>query len=549
VNGNRADNPNTVTGHDGPTSTSSLAALAQQYWDGQWTVWQTLTGAVQNAATPATASGGTALHDSRFAAPEWRAHPWYAALMQSYRLNADLLAAMTEAIDADTKTRHQLRFATRQFIDAASPANFALTNPEALRLALETGGESLRTGLANWLTDAQRGQIAITDECAFEVGRNVATSAGTVVFECELMQLIQYAPLTAKVARRPLLIVPPCVNKFYILDLQPRNSFVRFAVEAGYTVFMVSWRNPREALQHTTWDDYLEEGVMRAIRVALAVTGADKVNTLGWCVGGTMLASALAVLGARGEAPAASMTLLTTLLDFSEPGDLGAFVDERSVAQAERLHGDGGLLSGKALALLFQSLRANELIWPYVAGNYLKGQTPPPFDLLYWNSDATNLPGPMYTWLLRHGYHENELRVADKLTVCGAPFDLAMAKVPAYVLATERDHLVPWRAAWQTTRLLGGETQFVLAASGHIAGVINPPAANKRNYWTAGGQPAGADSWFADATPHEGSWWPHWSNWLRTHAGDTVAARKRIGNDVYRAIEPAPGRYVKERLA
>ncbi|MBN3755606.1 class I poly(R)-hydroxyalkanoic acid synthase [Paraburkholderia sp. Tr-20389] len=488
--------------------------------------------------------------DRRFDAPEWHRHPWYAALMQSYLLNADLLKGMMEAADVEPKTRQQLRFLTRQFIDASSPANFMLTNPEAMRVAVESAGASLQTGLHNWLADTTRGQIAITDERAFEVGRNVAVSEGAVVFECELMQLIQYAPLTKKVARRPLLIVPPCVNKFYILDLQPHNSFVRFAAEQGYTVFLVSWRNPVDELQRATWDDYLEQGVMQAIDVALAISGADKVNALGWCVGGTMLASALAVLGARGKQPAASMTLLTTLLDFAEPGELGTFIDERVVAHAEQMLADGGLFNGKALAFVFQSLRANELVWPYVVGNYLKGETPEAFDLLYWNSDATNLPGPMYAWLLRHGYHQNELRLPGKLEVCGIPFDLGKATVPTYVLASERDHLVPWRSAWQATQLLGGSTQFVLAASGHIAGVINPPAANKRSYWAGSEQPAAdADDWLANANSHAGSWWTHWSAWLRPNAGKNVAAPEAPGNDVYQPIEPAPGRYVKVRLA
>jgi polyhydroxyalkanoate synthase len=382
------------------------------------------------------------------------------------------------------------------------------------------------------------------------VGRNVALSEGAVVFECELMQVIQYAPLTPKVARRPLLIVPPCVNKFYILDLQPHNSFVRFAREQGHTVFLVSWRNPRHELQQARWDDYLEQGVMQAIDVALAISQADKVNALGWCIGGTMLASALAVLGARGKRPVASMTLLTTLLDFAEPGELGALVDERSVTQAEEAYANGGLVSGKVFALLFQSLRANELLWPYVVGNYLKGQRPEAFDLLYWNSDATNLPGPMCAWVLRHGYLQNELRMPGKLEICGTPFDLGKAALPAYVLATERDHLVPWRAAWQTTQLLGGETQFVLAASGHIAGVINPPSANKRSYWTAGKAPASqADDWLAQADSHAGSWWTHWCAWLRQYAGKTVPAPQHLGSEAYPAGEPAPGSYVKARLA
>ncbi|MFD1554999.1 PHA/PHB synthase family protein [Paraburkholderia silviterrae] len=535
--------------HASADPAARAAELAKQYWERQWQLWQAFGNAGRDAGRlPQIARPAPA--DRRFDAQEWHQHPWYAALMQSYMLNADMLRAMTEAADVAPKAREQLRFLTRQFIDATSPANFLPTNPEAMRLALDSNGESLRAGLAHWLADAARGQIAITDERAFEVGRNIATTEGAVVFECELMQLIQYAPLTPQVALRPLLVVPPCVNKFYILDLQPHNSFVRFALEEGYTVFVVSWRNPRNELQQATWDDYLEQGVMRAIDVALAISGADKLNALGWCIGGTMLASALAVLGARGTQPAASMTLLTTLLDFAEPGELGTFVDAHSVQETERTFADGGLVSGKVFALLFQSLRANELLWPYVVGNYLKGQRPEAFDLLYWNSDATNLPGPMCAWLLRHGYLQNELREPGKLEICGTRFDLGEAKLPAYVLGTERDHLVPWRAAWQATQLLGGETQFVLAASGHIAGVINPPAANKRSYWTGATQPASsADDWLAHASSHGGSWWTHWSAWLRRHVGMAVPARQTPGNETHKPIEPAPGSYVKARLS
>ncbi|QGZ58585.1 class I poly(R)-hydroxyalkanoic acid synthase [Paraburkholderia acidiphila] len=554
MNGKRPNNPEheNLCGFSVSVTSNSvdrIANLAKQYWDRQSMLWQALAGLRPRDGKMSEISP-LATGDHRFDAPEWHRHPWYAAVVQSYQFNTELLAGMMKEADVAPKLQQQLRFLTRQLIDASSPANFILTNPEALQLALESNGESLYAGLRNWLTDATRGQIAITDERAFEIGRNVAMSNGEVIFECELMQLVQYAPLTQKVARRPLLIVPPCVNKFYILDLQPQNSFVRFALEQGHTVFLVSWRNPQNELQQSTWDDYLERGVIQAIEVALAVSGADKVNTLGWCIGGTMLASALAVLGARGEQPAASMTLLTTLIDFTEPGELGTFVDERTVALAEQTLGKRGLLSGKALALVFQSLRANELLWPYVVGNYLKGETPEAFDLLYWNSDATNLPGPMYTWLLRHGYHRNELRVPGKLEVCGVPFDLGKANVPAYVLATERDHLVPWRSAWLTTRLLGGDTQFVLAASGHIAGVINPPAANKRSYWTGDDDRASdADDWLAHASTHPGSWWPHWSEWLRGHSGKLRAAPKQSGNAVYAPIEPAPGRYVKTRVA
>lgn len=518
-----------------------------RYWDQQMALWRAVMSpaASGNGAVPLVTAPEP--NDRRFQSEDWTGSAWYSALMQAYLLNSRLLAEMVEAAELDDKTRHKLRFFSRQFIDSMSPANFVATNPEAQRLAAQSQGESLRAGWSNLLGDLARGQITITDETAFEVGRNVAVSEGAVVYECELMQLIQYRPLTTQVAARPLVVVPPCVNKFYILDLQPENSFVRYACEQGYTVFLISWRNPDENLRHVTWDDYLEQAVLRAIEIARTICGTDKVNTLGWCVGGTMLSAALAILRARGDETVASMTLLTTLLDFDEPGDLGAFIDEEGVRQSERTIGQGGIHSGKALAFVFQMLRANDLLWPYVVDNYLKGKTPDAFDLLYWNADATNLPGPMYTWLLRNTYLENNLRVPGKLVMCGQPVNLGAIDVPSYVLAAQGDHIVPWRSAWRTVRLLGGKPQFVLAASGHIAGVINPPFVNKRHYWTGGNEADNADAWFALAKQKPGSWWTHWSHWLRRHAGNTVPARTRLGDDAYQPIEPAPGRYVNAR--
>jgi polyhydroxyalkanoate synthase len=405
----------------------------------------------------------------------------------------------------------------------------------------------MRAGLANLLEDFKRGRIAITDESAFEVGRNVAVSQGSVVFENDLLQLIQYAPLTEQVATRPLLIVPPCINKFYILDLQPENSFVRFACDQGMMVFLVSWRNADESVAKTTWDDYIESGAIKAIDVALSISGADKLNALGWCVGGTIVSSALAVLRARGDKSVASLTLLTTMLDFEEPGDLGVFIDEQGVSQREQTIGAGGIYAGKELGFVFQTLRANDLIWPYVVNNYLKGKSPDAFDLLYWNSDATNLPGPMYAWYLRNMYLENNLCVPNRLTMCGQSVDLGLIDMPSYVLATQEDHIVPWRAAYRTTRLVGGKTQFVLGASGHIAGVINPASKNKRSYWVDGKLGDDPEQWLASAQAVPGSWWTHWMGWLKPQAGKQIAARKRLGSAKYKPIEPAPGRYVKVR--
>ncbi|WP_028204648.1 PHA/PHB synthase family protein [Paraburkholderia nodosa] len=523
-----------------------LHEAGARYWEQQWALWT-------NMLNP-QAAASQACRDPRFRANEWTSNVWYNLLRQSYLANAGLLEDMVGATGYDESEKHRLRFFMRQFIDAASPTNHAATNPEAIRTAIESNGESLRMGMTNLFGDLARGAITITDEAAFEVGHNVAVSKGAVVFENALFQLIQYAPLGTHVAKRPLLIVPPCINKFYILDLQPENSFVRFAVEQGQTVFMVSWRNPGAEAAHTTWDDYLETGVMQAIDVALAISGADKVNTVGWCVGGTILSSALAVIRARKEEKVASLTLLTTMLDFTDPGDLGVFIDEQTVLQRERSIGSGGIYPGRELGFVFQMLRANDLIWPNVINHYLKGKSPAAFDLLYWNADSTNLPGPMYTWYLRNMYLENNLREPGKLTMCGVPVDLGRVDMPAYVLATQEDHIVPWKSAWRSTRLLGGETQFVLGASGHIAGVINPATKNKRSYWVDGGvdgvngnRESDADGWFASAQQSSGSWWNHWIAWLRPHAGGQVKARTKLGSTKFRPIESAPGRYVKAR--
>jgi polyhydroxyalkanoate synthase len=511
-----------------------------RYWEKQSALWtRTLSG---DAATPAADA------DRRFQGEQW-SHPWFSLLKQNYLLNSQFLDGVVDAAAVDPAQKHKLRFFSRQVIDAMSPANFAATNPDVIHAMLESKGETVQAGLANLMEDAARGRISITDESAFEVGTNVATSQGSVVFENEVMQLIQYAPLTAKVASRPLLIVPPCINKFYILDLQPENSFVRFACEQGQTVFLVSWRNPDASLGHLTWDDYVAQGVMKAIDVAHEIGRADQVNTLGWCVGGTLLSTAVAVLRTRGDERIASVTLLTTMLEFSEPGDLGALLDEANVIQRELTIGQGGIYPGSELGFVFQSLRANDLIWPYVVNNYLKGKTPAAFDLLYWNADATNLPGPMYSWYLRNMYLENKLREADCLSVCDTPVDLGRLDMPTYVLATQEDHIVPWRSAYKTTELVGGPCEFVLGASGHIAGVINPASKNKRSFWTGGQASQDAEQWLSSAESRPGSWWTHWAEWLKPLSGKQVAARKKLGNAKHRTIEPAPGRYVKVRAA
>ena len=513
--------------------------LNQRYYQDHLALWQSCTHPSEDSTTALPP-------DRRFRAPEWR-EPYYNYLARSYLLSARWLEELTAAARLEAHAKHKLEFYTRQLIDALSPANFPWSNPEAIRLAAETEGDSLNRGLKNLAADIDKGLVSMTDETAFEVGRNLAITPGAVVYENDFMQLLQYTPLTAEVHERPLVMVPPCINKYYILDLQPDNSYVRHAVAAGHTVFMVSWRNMPEDMGHATWDGYLEHGVMRAISVAQDISGTPQVNALGFCVGGTLLASALAVMRARGEDPVASVTFLTTMLDFSDTGELGVFIDEPYIVAREAEFAQGGVLRGRELALTFASLRANDLIWPYVVNNYLKGRIPEAFDLLYWNSDSTNLPGVMYKYYVRQTYLENNLRVPGKLTMCGVPVDLSNVDMPAYLLAAREDHIVPWRTAYGSTTLLGGPLQFVLAASGHIAGVINPAIRNKRNFWTGEALPPAAETWLEGATSHPGSWWPHWSSWLAQYGGAQVAAPAAPGNANHPAIEPAPGRYVKEK--
>ena len=493
-----------------------------------------------------------AIGDKRFAGQEWLENPAAAYTAQMYLLNARTLMQLAEAVQGDEKTKARIRFAVQQWVEAAAPSNYLAFNPEALKKALATQGESIATGMRQLLQDVQKGRVSQTDETVFEVGRNVATTEGQVVFENELFQLIEYKPTTAKVHERPMLFIPPCINKYYILDLQPDNSVIRYTVDQGHRTFVVSWRNPDASLAAATWDDYIDNGAIRAIRTVQAITGADTFNMLGFCVGGTIIATALAVLAARGEQPARSLTLLTTLLDFEDTGILDIFVDEASVRLREMTIGaqaptGPGLLKGQELATTFSFLRPNDLVWNYVVGNYLKGEAPPPFDLLYWNGDSTNLPGPMYCWYLRNTYLENKLKVPGATTVCGEKVDLGAIKSPVYIYASREDHIVPWTAAYRSTRLLTGKRRFVLGASGHIAGVINPPAKGKRSHWLNDKLPASAEAWFEGATEHPGSWWTDWSGWLRSHGGKQIAAPRAPGNRRFKPIEPAPGRYVKVR--
>jgi polyhydroxyalkanoate synthase len=529
---------------------SRLAALQTGYFQQQMALWGAMLARESGRPVgPVSAADTDAGGDKRFSGRKWRDSPYYNYLRQVYLLNSRFLKDLVETAELGAHAKDRLRFYTRQLVDAMSPANFAATNPEALELALDTKGESLHTGIRHLIEDVEQGRVSMSDESAFEVGRNLAVTPGEVVFENELIQLIQYKPATARVRKLPLLMVPPCINKFYILDLQPENSFVRYAVEQGNTVFMVSWRNiTEERLGGLTWDDYIDDGVLKAIEVVRTIGKTDKINALGFCVGGTLLAAALAVLRARGEERVASVTLLATMLDFTYPGDIGVFIDEASMAAREVAIGKGGILPGKELAFVFSALRANDLVWSYVVNNYLKGKKPDAFDILYWNADSTNLPGPMYCWYVRNLYLENKLREPGKLSMCGVQVDLGAIGLPAYILATREDHIVPWKTAYLSTRHLKRETRFVLGASGHVAGVINPPANNRRSYWMSDRLSAGADEWLAGAGETRGSWWPNWNAWLEGFAGGERAAPKKPGNAKFKPIEPAPGRYVKVRV-
>jgi polyhydroxyalkanoate synthase subunit PhaC len=521
-----------------------------------FTKWQVsavqLAAAPWVAAWPGLAAPSEPVKDRRFSGEAWSKDPRFDAMARTYLAQTEVLRKALEAAPVDDRTKAQWSFAMRQLTDALSPANNLLTNPEAMQLAIETGGASLIEGLRLFSEDLAKGRISMTDESAFEVGVNVCTTPGTVIYQNDIIQLIQYTPTTERVYEIPLVVVPPCINKYYILDLQPANSFIGHSVAAGHTVFLVSWRNATAEQGKLTWDHYITEGVLRAIDTALAITHAEKANTLGFCIGGTLLASALAVRAAQDQHPAASMTLLTTMLDFSDTGEIGLLVNEQAVKQKEADIGSGGVLKGKELAQVFASLRANDLIWPYVVKGYLQGQPPPPFDLLYWNSDDTNLPGPMYCWYVRNTYLENNIKVPGSTVQAGEKVDLRSISVPTFLYASRDDHIVPWKSAYASSQLLTGDTVFVLGASGHIAGVINPPAKNKRNYWVAPEQTAldaDPEKWLEASERVPGSWWPRWHDWLAGRSGEQIAAPETPGSEDFREIEPAPGAYVKAKAS
>lgn len=530
---------------DGKSPVAVTALVPQLYWSPILDFWRGFLDGkpAADAEPPVGASRG----DRRFKDEAWSQSPYYDLLKQSYLLNSKQLTDFVDQAQVDDKSKLQLRFYARQFIDAMSPSNFPATNPEVIRTAIKTRSASLATGMQNLIEDLQKGRITRVDEAAFEVGRNLAVTPGIVVFENDLIQLIQYTPQTVEVERTPLLIVPPCINKYYLLDLGAGNSFVEYAVAQGHHVFLISWRSAVAETQYLTWDDYLTLGPLKSIDVVREIAGVDRIHALGFCVGGTILSCAAGVLAARGEDKLSTMTLLTTMIDFADTGEIGLLIDHASVALREATIGSGGILPGKELAFTFGTLRANDLIWRYVVESYMKGASADAFDLLYWDSDSVSLPGPMYCWYTRNTYLDNKIRQPGATTQCGVRVDLSKVKAPLYLLASREDHIVPWQSAYRSKGLIGKDPRFVLAASGHVAGVINPPSRNKRNYWTRDDLSGDAADWLEKAEEKPGSWWPDWDNWMKRHSSGTVPAPTQPGNASYQAIETAPGRYVKQK--
>ncbi len=489
--------------------------------------------------------------DRRFADPTWSSSAAYDFIKQQYLVNARWLQDMVSNIDGlDDHERQKLGFFTRQFIDAVSPSNFALTNPEVMRTAMESNGESIVAGLTNLLSDIEKGdgnlRISMTDETAFEMGRNIAMTVGNVVYENDLMQLIQYAPTTEQVYKTPLLLVPAWINKYYIFDLTGERSFIHWLTEKGYTVFVVSWVNPDEKLGRKSFEDYLQEGPLAALDVIEDICGVKQTAIIGYCLGGTLSAIALSYLKSiGGDTRVASITYLTTLVDFSDAGEISVFIDDSQLEALESRMSERGYLEASEMATTFNMLRANDLIWSFVINNYLLGKQPFPFDLLYWNSDSTRMPATMHGFYLRNMYQRNLLIKPAGITLLDTPINLSKITTPSYVLATREDHIAPWMSAYIATQTYDGEVVFTLADSGHIAGVINPPAKKKYGYWVNPKLPPKPEAWLKGAKEHAGSWWEHWHAWQSKRVGTKVKARKRLGNARYKPIEPAPGRYAK----
>src|SRR5690242_9928928 len=519
------------------------------FWRDYMSLWQNTTRRIMGGEPEPVIDAPSS--DRRFKDDAWRENEIFDFIRQSYLLSARYVQDVVTHVDGlDAKTAQKVDFYARQFVDAMSPSNFLLTNPEVLRKTAETGGENLLKGLNNLLGDLERGRgklhIKMTDMAAFKVGENIGVSPGKVVYQNDLMQLIQYAPATEQVLKRPLLIGPPWINKFYILDLRPRNSFVRWAVSQGHTVFVISWVNPDARLAEKGFDDYMTEGYLAALDAIERATGEREVNAIGYCLGGTLLAATLAWMAAKGDDRIRSATFFVTMMDFAEAGELGVFIDEEQLRSLEDKMNKRGYLEGSEMANTFNMLRANDLIWSFVVNNYLLGNDPFPFDLLYWNADSTRMPARMHSYYLRNMYMGNKLREPGALELAGVPIDLSKVDVPTYFVSAIEDHIAPWKSTYAGPHLMRGTKRFVLSGSGHIAGMINPPAANKYGYWTNDALPTDADDWLETATQHAGSWWPDWRAWIAPFLDKEVPARVP-GKGKLKVIEAAPGSYARLR--
>ncbi len=526
---------------------AKLVQAQMTLWQDYMRLWQTTAQRMMGHEPEPIASPEQG--DRRFKHPEWDENELFDFVKQSYLLTARWMQSTVKDVEGlDDKTSQKVDFYTRQFVDAMAPSNFVMTNPEVLRATLESGGENLVKGLHNLLDDLEQGKgrlkIKMTDIEAFDLGVNIALTPGKVVYQNDLMQLIQYAPATEEVHKRPLLIVPPWINKFYILDLRPKNSFIRWAVEQGHTVFVISWVNPDEKLALKTFEDYMTEGPLDALDAIEKATGETDANVIGYCLGGTLLASTLAYMAAKKDQRVKSATFFTTMIDFSDAGELGVFIDEAQLAALEEKMSEKGYLEGAEMATTFNMLRANDLIWSFVVNNYLMGKDPFPFDLLYWNSDSTRMPAAMHSFYLRKMYQENKLIEAGGITLKGVKIDLSKVKEPACLISTREDHIAPWKSTYTATQLLGGPAKFILAGSGHIAGVVNPPESEKYGYWTNPKNPKDPAGWLSGAEEHKGSWWPEWNDWVAAFGDGKVPARTP-GDGKLKVIEDAPGSYAK----
>lgn len=531
---------------------AQLASLSMNFWLDQMRLWQASWMKLAGAQAPPVAEPASG--DWRFKDDEWSKNFLFDYIKQSYLLaSRHIQQAVVSVAGLPPESEKKVAFFTRQYVDALAPSNFLLTNPQVLKETLASGGQNLVRGLANLLADLEKGggelRISMTDESAFQLGRNVATSPGKVVYQNDLMQLIQYQPATAQAYRRPLLIIPPWINKYYILDLRESNSFIRWAVEQGHTVFVISWVNPDARLAQKGFDDYMLEGPLAALDAMEKATGEREANVIGYCLGGTLLGATLAYLSQKKQADrVSSATFFVSLLDFSQPGELGVFIDEAQVESLERKMNERGYLEGSEMAGTFNLLRANDLVWSFVVNNYLLGKDPFPFDLLYWNADSTRMPARMHSFYLRNMYIRNALARPGGITLEGVPIDLSRVKMPSYFISTVEDHIAPWKTTYKGSRYLGsagrGAVRFVLGGSGHIAGIINPPAANKYHFWTNDSNPPTADEWLASAEKRPGSWWEDWQQWIGAQNGaDRVPARTPQN-----ALEDAPGSYAALRL-